>query len=220
MKKITTITLAFLLLISFRGKSQITSWTPLTSGTTTNLFGVSVVNPLNCYVCGAGGLIMKTTDGGISWVTQTSTSIQDLYSIFFTDINNGIAVGNAGTMLRTTNGGNTWSSVSVTTNALRCVYFYDANTGYVTGGTSGVGAIGSVFKTTNGGANWTSQANTAGHAIYGITFTSATDGYFCDFIGEIFKTTNGGTTWNMQTSGTTTTLNAVDFTNPNNGIAG
>ncbi len=214
MKK--TITIITALILSIGANAQTETWTPLTSGTTTFLLGVSAVNSSICYVCGYSGLIRKTTDGGVTWVAQTSTTTSNLSSIFFTDVNNGVAVGDNGALVRTTNGGSTWTSIPLTTAGLRCVYFYDLMTGYIVGG---LASSGTIYKTTDGGASWTIQTNSATSVIYGIKFTSATDGYFVDYAGEIFITTNGGTTWTALTSGTTTILSSIDFMNSTNGIA-
>jgi photosystem II stability/assembly factor-like uncharacterized protein len=56
-------------------------------------------------VVGAGGTILRTTDGGETWVSQSSGTGNILYGVFFTSTNTGTAVGARGTILRTTTGG-------------------------------------------------------------------------------------------------------------------
>lgn len=58
-----------------------------------------------------GGIILKTTDGGITWFAQAhpATIGGDLYSIFFISQNKGWAVGN-GTILTTSDGGDIYTS--------------------------------------------------------------------------------------------------------------
>jgi len=60
------------------------------------------------WVVGDKGLILMTTDGGISWDQQNSGVTQRLNDVAFSSATNGYAVGNGGTILKTTNGGGTW----------------------------------------------------------------------------------------------------------------
>ncbi|HEY0030190.1 MAG TPA: YCF48-related protein [Bacteroidia bacterium] len=208
------ILLAFCILISFVARSQ-ASWTIQTSGTTVSLLGVSAANATVCYAAGCSGKILKTTNGGVTWLAQSSGTSEHLYSICFTDVNNGVAAGDNGAVVRTTNGGITWTSLSVTSYFIRCVYFYDASTGYMTGG---LGSSGKIFKTTDGGATWASLPVSSSIGIYSIKFTSITDGYACNYNGDIFKTTDGGLSWSLLTSGTTCSLFAMYFTSSSAGI--
>jgi photosystem II stability/assembly factor-like uncharacterized protein len=57
------------------------------------------------YAVGAGGKILKTTDGGTNWSVQSSGTTDNLSSVYFTDANTGYVVGGNGTFLKTTNGG-------------------------------------------------------------------------------------------------------------------
>ena len=59
----------------------------------------------------AGGLIFKTTDGGVTWTPKPSPTTAPLFSVSFIDNNNGFAVGGFGKILKTTNGGETWTNV-------------------------------------------------------------------------------------------------------------
>ena len=43
------------------------TWAPLTSGTTTSLHEVYLLNPNEGVAVGDGGLILRTTDGGAGW---------------------------------------------------------------------------------------------------------------------------------------------------------
>lgn len=222
--KIFLCPLAILLLVvtTYQLKSQ--TWTPLTSGTTSHLRGVSAPSANTCYVAGASGKILKTINGGASWTQQTSGTSQDLYSIIFTDLNNGYAVGNNGTAIKTSNGGNTWSSMPVGTGTgvgFRGVYFFDSITGFIVGGTNGGGVPGTMLKTTNAGLTWTilttSPAST--NSLYSIFFTSSSDGYSAGFDGKVIKTTDGGTSWSSISTGNTNPLvGVVKFTSISTGF--
>jgi len=97
------------------------------------------------------GLIVNTTNGGISW-TALNVGSQGLNSVYFTNSTTGYAVGgysdNGGIILKTINGGSTWTEqTSGTTQGLNSVYFTDSITGYA------VGWNGVILKTTTGGEN-------------------------------------------------------------------
>lgn len=51
------------------------------------------------------GVILKTTDGGLTWVNDSSGTWNGLTSVFFTDSTTGYVVGNGGTILKMGNGG-------------------------------------------------------------------------------------------------------------------
>jgi gliding motility-associated-like protein len=197
------------------GYSQ--TWTQLNSGTTNHLIGVSAPTTSICYVCGTNGTILKTTDGGITWNPQSSGTGQSLSAIYFTSVTNGVAVGDNGAIVRTTNGGLTWTPLSVTSDYLRCVWFQNASTGYITGGVST--SSGSIFKTTDGGASWTSLSISAPNVIYCIYFTSTQVGYAAEYNGNLFKTTDAGASWSVPAPiGYVGTPARVQFTSPTNGI--
>ena len=59
-------------------------------------------------ICGAFGIILRTTDGGETWLPESSGTDYDLSRISCTGARNGTAVGEDGTIVRTTDGGNTW----------------------------------------------------------------------------------------------------------------
>jgi photosystem II stability/assembly factor-like uncharacterized protein len=63
----------------------------------------------NCWVVGAGGTIMYTSDAGNTWSTQTSGTNAGLWDVRFLDANIGWAVGEQ-TILKTENGGRLWTT--------------------------------------------------------------------------------------------------------------
>jgi photosystem II stability/assembly factor-like uncharacterized protein len=67
------------------------------------------------------GIILKTTDAGLSWSTQLIDSLHALNSIYFTDSNTAYAVGKNGTILKTTNGG---SGLGIEENTVQNDFIY------------------------------------------------------------------------------------------------
>ncbi|MGO9482615.1 MAG: YCF48-related protein [Candidatus Kryptoniota bacterium] len=106
---------------------------------------------------GPGGIILRTTDGGITWYLQRSYLQSDIWSsspifgVSFTDANTGIVVGHddsvatAGVIWRITDVNEGWINQSVENNAFYGVCFTDSVTGTV------VGDDGAIFHTTTGG---------------------------------------------------------------------
>lgn len=108
---------------------------------------VFFTDSLNGFAAG-GGLILKTSDGGISWDTSYSNSAY-LYSIYFSDQLNGWAVGSFGLILTTDDGGDSWvQQNSGTSERLRSVFFTDQNQGWI------VGDEGIILHTENGGVSY------------------------------------------------------------------
>jgi len=203
-----------ILLFSLRSISQTGTWTPLVSGTSVSLLGVSAPSPNICYVAGGSGTILKTIDGGTTWTPQTSGTGQTINSLYFIDIDTGYAASNAGVALKTTNGGATWSQMTTgSSSPFRCIWFTSPTTGYIMGG-SGSGEI---LKTTNCGATW-SSTSISSSVLYGTYFTSLTNGYTVDYNGLVVKTINGGTSWTTISSGPTEIFADVRFINSTTGF--
>ncbi|MBI4535042.1 MAG: T9SS type A sorting domain-containing protein [Ignavibacteriae bacterium] len=104
---------------------------------------ITFVNPSHGWIAGSGGLVMHTTDGGVSWQQQTSGTNEQLQCIRFADLQRGWAVG-LGIMIRTTNGGQMWLRDTVETYP----YMFDLSL-LAHGNTLhawAVGFSGSVFK--------------------------------------------------------------------------
>jgi len=62
----------------------------------------------NGWICGSGGNIHKTTDGGENWTSQTSNVSDLLLGIYAIDDNRVWICGDNGTLLYTNNGGTNW----------------------------------------------------------------------------------------------------------------
>ncbi len=142
------------------------------------------------WVAGENGIILKTTNGGVSWSQQQTPTSAFIYSINFINSLTGWACGEFGTILKTTNGGTNWIAQTSSTNALLwTIQFLDGNTGYA------VGSGGKILKTTNGGTNWQSLTSPTGRFLYGMSFFNSTTGIISGDYGLIYKTNDGGLSW-------------------------
>lgn len=171
-----------------------TGWFTLSTGTSASLNGVDFLTTDYIVVVGDGGIILKTTDGGINWVSVTSGTSQNLNSIKF--INNSIAVivGDGGTILRTTDAGSSWQSI--TSNVSDDLFSVSFNSAYgVVGGSSQT-----ILYSTDAGATWTTaQTGFFGGGFWGVQMLDADHAYVA---GEnsIFQplfgwSTDGGQNW-------------------------
>src|SRR5215831_2263275 len=172
-------------------------WSPVDSGTTSNLNGAVLLDSGTGFVVGDTGAILKSTDAGATWTPLTSGTSSTLHGVYFLDPNDGVAVGDGGTILRTTDGGTAWQSVtSGVADTLRSVSFNGVNG--ICGGDSQ-----DILYSTDLGASWQiGQSGFFGGGFPGAQMLSATTGFVAGqnsiFQALVGKTTDGGVSWNFQ----------------------
>lgn len=80
------------------------------------LNAVTFVDPLNGWAVGEPvdkkGVILRTTDGGVSWSPQRSGTACRLNAVYFLDGKHGWVAGSNGTILTTTDGGEEWVHIT------------------------------------------------------------------------------------------------------------
>jgi photosystem II stability/assembly factor-like uncharacterized protein len=157
---------------------------------------------------GQGGVILKTTDGGVTWSPQNSGTAVELPGVYLLDVNTAVAVGFGGTIRRTTNGGTSWASISVPglTADMRSVHFF-GNTGVA------VSIGGGILKSTDAGQSWTSVSSGTPNDLYAVHFRDANTVYAAG-TAKVLVSSDAGSSW---ASSTTTPfgsdLYGVDFKN-------
>ena len=72
--------------------------------------GVSFADALHGWAVGMNGVILATTDGGVTWTVQNWGAAAWLYDVAFPDASRGWAVGSDGTIIATSDGGATWTA--------------------------------------------------------------------------------------------------------------
>lgn len=174
-----------------------------------------------------GGIILKTTNGGVSW-NSTYTSGK-LFSIYFISYDTGFAASDNSFFYKTTNAGLTWDEIIYPLpiyyfQSNNSLYFINSDVGY----TCSRWSIDNnrLLKTIDGGASWNYvyYANTALYAGGGgICFPADSIGY----VGVNCKTFNTGFSWvNYQDSIITQfppnfqTSHSIDFLTSKFGMAG
>ncbi len=176
------------------------SWSPLTSGTTNDLWGIWAGSGTNLYTVGNNGTILHSSDG-TTWSAQTSGTTNLLYTIWGSSATNLYAVGNSGTILHSSDG-TTWSAqTSGTANNLYWVWGTSATNVYA------VGTSGTILHSTDG-STWSALTSGTTNDLDEIWGTSATNLYVVGNNGTILHSTDGST-WSAQTSGTTNTLEEI-----------
>ncbi|MBK8384118.1 MAG: YCF48-related protein [Ignavibacteria bacterium] len=104
-----------LVILFFIQLSNLTSqaqWFTQQSGVTNHLYDMEFINRNTGWICGTGGTILKTTNGGTNWIQQvTNVPTKPLFGIHPVNENVVYAVGWFSTILKTTNGGNNWIAI-------------------------------------------------------------------------------------------------------------
>jgi photosystem II stability/assembly factor-like uncharacterized protein len=155
-----------------------------------------------CFVVGAEGALMTSTDGGRSWKRRSiaargDLSWSDLYSIRFApDGRTGWIGGESGVILKTTDGGETWTpQASGTAENIFRIAVVDEHTAFAAG-TNGL-----LMGTTDGGQHWQLQIQKSGLIFLDVAFADAHNGWAVGEFETILHTSDGGKTWTAQIGG-------------------
>ena len=175
-----------------------TTWTPLPTITTNNMWSVAAASSSRAAVTGQVegsllGFLLLTTDGGQGWYRRGPDPCSLLYCVDFISPLVGWAGSDGGAVLKTTDGGQTWNSVASGMHAsVRCIDFVTANVGFAGSGRD-------FFTTTDGGATWTQLERPSWNGgPVKIDFVDAQHGWAVWYDGQLTGTTDGGQTWVQQ----------------------
>jgi photosystem II stability/assembly factor-like uncharacterized protein len=150
-----------------------------------NLYGLSYGDPDHAWVVGEFGIVMASSDGGVTWTQQHTPIESTLFGVRFADAKHGFAVGIDAVILATDDGGATWRAVPppVTQRS-----YYDValrgTTGWI------VGESGTILKTTDGGTSWTVEPlpiQLAANWIRGVTLAPGGTGLAVGSEGLVFR---------------------------------
>ena len=188
-----------------------TNWEIISEGYTNHLSGIDFdIFTADGYVVGADGLILKTTDAGITWLPEDSHTSYDLYDIealytcsYFDP--DGVAVGEYGTVILRYSGN--WQHKDIlTTDKLHDVYL----AGF-TGQMFVAGEWGRIWKTTNYGYNWYLKHENTSYHLYAIDFAFSETGYAAGMSGAVLKTTDDGESWFDISPSSINSFRSIDF---------
>jgi photosystem II stability/assembly factor-like uncharacterized protein len=150
------------------------------------------INENTGWVCGSGGVVLKTTNGGLNWYEQNSNTSAGLKVIHFVDSDNGWAYGN-NHILSTTDGGAVWSVQDFPPPSyIITLQFVSLNTGWLLYQNSDTGYL---SKTTDGGITWIVQNQYENIYFEAMFFLDENNGWIAHCSGGVMKTTNAGNSW-------------------------
>jgi RHS repeat-associated protein len=180
--------------------------TCVTNVTTPVMNASQMVTNLIGYAVGEDGVILKTTDAGVSWnvlVSPPGLIGISLNAVYFTSSDVGYIVGNGGKVYYTTNGGTTWTvptfTPSAPTDNLNDIYFTDANHGVIVGDAGIVYYINTTISPNWNLANVNSVffSPITGFNLFAVYFTNNV-GFIVGSASTIFKSIDFGATWEEQ----------------------
>ena len=145
------------------------------------------------FICGDGGRIYKTTNGGKIWKQMATPGYpQSLNSICFSDDRHGWAAMD-GTVLKTIDGGNNWFVSGSSWGRYFDIAFADSLNGWL----AGVIDYSNVplCRTTDGGREWRYVFFDQDIHFLKVNILSPAVGYAFTDRGELYKTADSGKTW-------------------------
>jgi len=153
---------------------------------------IKFVNSSNATLVGEDGVILKTTDNGLTWSEQTSGVVNTLYGNASFNADTGLAVGENGVVLKTFNGGADWSIItSGVTAVLRDVSVAGTQNAVVCGDS------GTILLSTDYGDTWSIVTSNTANNLKDIAFVDQNIGFIIGELSTFLKTTNGGLTWSL-----------------------
>jgi photosystem II stability/assembly factor-like uncharacterized protein len=146
---------------------------------------VTFVDNSTGYLCGDGGRVYKSVDGGTSWTSSASgIGAADLNGMSFSDAMSGVVVGDNGSVYTTVDGGKNWNQETVPTsrNLLKTKKFPE--------GIIAVGEYGTILTKENLGS-WQSVVTRTDNDIRGVSGISMNSARVCGGGGFIRNNSNG-----------------------------
>ncbi|HMQ78474.1 MAG TPA: YCF48-related protein [Ignavibacteria bacterium] len=141
-------------------------------------------------VCGPGGMIRRTSNGGLSFDSVPSGTVSGLNSMHFINDLTGFIAGDSGIVLKTTNSGVNWNIISTGSSQRISGIFVIDNRIYCT---TTSGSI--LLFSYDGGNEWRSAAVSSGsYSLENPVFRDTLNGLLSGS-SYVFSTTNGGINW-------------------------
>lgn len=174
-----------------------------------NEHAVKFENSTTISLVGENGLVMRSSDNGVTWVEQ-STNISN--ALFGAAFNNGVslAAGENGVILRSTDNGITWDIIlpgaTVNLNDIEI----KSNNAVVCGDS------GKIYYSVNAGLTWDEAITNTNQNLKSVYFLNTLTGYVTGDNGTLLKTNDGGGTWrNENLNFTSKNFNSVYAVNEN-----
>lgn len=118
-----------------------------------NLNDLYCLNADTVFICGDGGKVLSTYNGGTSWQTDSLPTKYNFMSVTMHKSGIGYVAGDSGTLFKTINYGKNWTKVLTNIiDNLNSLQFYNDSCGYATNKLGFSGDV--IYKTQNGGKKW------------------------------------------------------------------
>jgi RHS repeat-associated protein len=168
------------------------TWVRRTAIRSEDLSCVQMLNSQDGYAVGIDGILLKTSDGGVSWVLLPTEQSRSFKAIYFRDVNRGFAIleesGGDGKIWKTSNGGRTWLQAS-TLGTYTSFSFYSQNEGYAIGKSGGKGILARLDAFDLKVAKLADR-NDLPAVLEAVYFSDADNGYAAGAGGAIYYTNN------------------------------
>jgi serine/threonine-protein kinase len=168
------------------------AWELIKIDTDKNLNSIAFIDDYRGFIAGDSGLILNTSDGGITWKKLNTRYSYHFYSTSYSD-DKLFFVGDAGFIGILNNNSSQIKKIdSQTSETLFKVYFKDANTGFI------IGSNGLILKTSDGGLTWRKIQSNIQENLFSISFADSKNGIIVGWNGTILKTNDDGLNWERQ----------------------
>ncbi len=177
-------------------------WNPRQSPTKDLLTCMAFVDAKNGWAAGHAGVIIHTTDGGLTWELQKQTLINEhpWLDIQFPSKEVGYVCGAFDAFLKTTDGGKTWQETPKRPgldDMNNCMAFIDENTGYM------AGEFAKVLLTRDGANTWEElDVGDYEGSFFGITLITEEIILVYGVGGKVMRSEDSGQTWITLPTGT------------------
>lgn len=170
------------------------SWTACTSGTSNTFYDVYFRNENYGFAIGEGGLICRTTNGGVSWTILNSGTTAACRSIRMVNDLICYVVCEDGSLLQTLDGGNTWTRVYVGNYNILSI---EINGCTVVLTTSEGDVMSFVINGCDDAVNnfYTRRYCGTPYSLRSAAFSSPGNGFVAGYGGTVLYTSNGGANW-------------------------
>jgi photosystem II stability/assembly factor-like uncharacterized protein len=199
------------------------------SGISTTLYSVTTPGEGVGWAAGAGGVIRRTTDGGLNWINgnpNPGTITGDIYNIHAVDANIAFVTTSpsATFIYKTVNGGANWSQVFIQPGGfIDAIEMISPLIGYAQG--DPVGGTWTILTTVDGGNTWaripTEPADEGSEAGWSNSFQIlGTNIWFGTNNTRVYRSTNLGSSWTFSVTPGTLHTYGIHFNNSMEGVAG
>ena len=168
-----------------------------------------------------GGMVMKTTDGGVTWTTKYTSSLP-ITGLTFPAQDTVVVCGSSGLLLRTTDNGQNWGALAPgLTNDMKDISFYGTDYGFAVM-LPNQGNQHNLMHTQDGGITWdTTLVGWKDVPLNALSLLDPGHIFAAGDGGVMFLSADAGATWSEMSAGNHANLYAADFVDSHKGwVAG